>query len=480
MGLSVFNYLTRRQELFKPITPGFVGMYVCGPTVYDDSHLGHAKVYVSFDVVHRYLRFLGYKVRYVQNITDVGHLLDSGQDRIELGATREKLEPMEIVEKYTASYLADMDALGVKRPSILPRASGHIPEQIELIERLLDRGIAYETGGSVYFAVEKHPSYGRLARRNLDELLQGARVDTRDEKRSPLDFALWKKADPEHLMKWRSPWGIGYPGWHIECSAMSAKYLGLPYDIHGGGIDNIFPHNESEIAQAEGAYGEGYANYWLLAGTLTVDNVKMSKSLGNFITIKEALRRTDPLTLRVLVLTGNYRSPLAYSQEALESAQNGARRLTIAREKLSSCMGREGTSPTDDLDQLTGELGELRDRFVESMNDDFNTPKALGVMFEIAHRANRAVSSSQPVLPEVQGLDLLFRKLGDEILGLSSPTAHDRSELVQTVLDLVVEMREELRKAKIYQLADDIRTRLSQAGVALEDGPDGTSWRLER
>ncbi|MCJ7736866.1 MAG: cysteine--tRNA ligase, partial [Anaerolineae bacterium] len=281
MGLHVYNYLTRKKEPFQPLVEGYVGMYVCGPTVYDHAHLGHAKTYIAMDTVVRYLRFLGYKVRYVQNITDVGHLLDTGEDRIMKGVRRDRVEPMELVETYTRSYFEDMDALKVIRPDISPRASGHIPEQIALVEKLIAKGIAYATeDGDVYFSVAKFPEYGKLSGRNVDDLEHGARVTVRQNKRHPADFALWKHAEPEHILRWPSPWGEGYPGWHAECSAMSNKYLGETLDIHGGGLENIFPHNECEIAQSEAATGKQFSRYWVLSGSLTVDGVKMSKSLG--------------------------------------------------------------------------------------------------------------------------------------------------------------------------------------------------------
>ena len=327
MSLVIYNVLTREKEPFKPVLEGHVFMYVCGPTVYDYSHLGHAKTYVAFDVIVRWLRYSGYKVRYVQNITDVGHLLDDGEDRILKGARRERVEPMELVERYMRAYFEDMDALGVQRPDISPRASAHIPEQIEMIQTLIEKGYAYEVNGSVYFSVESFPEYGKLSGRRIEEMEAGKRVAVRDEKRHPMDFALWIKAPPNHVLQWPSPWGRGYPGWHIECSAMSTKYLGQPFDIHGGGIDNIFPHNEAEIAQSECAHGVTFANYWVLTGSLLVNGVKMSKSLGNFVTIKEALKTYRPEALRYFILTGKYSNPADYSAESLAAASKGVERL---------------------------------------------------------------------------------------------------------------------------------------------------------
>jgi cysteinyl-tRNA synthetase len=330
MTLEVYNMLTREKEEFVPLAKDRVHMYVCGPTVYDHAHLGHAKTYIAFDVMARYLRFKGYRVRYVQNITDVGHLLDTGEDRIMKGARRERVEPMELVETYTRSYFEDMDRLGVQRPNISPRASGHVPDQIEMIKQLLAKGHAYETDGNVYFDVGSFAEYGKLSGRKVEELEAGARIAVREEKRHPADFALWKRAEPEHILRWPSPWGWGYPGWHIECSAMSTKYLGSTFDIHGGGIDNLFPHNECEIAQAEAATDKTFARYWLLAGTLTVNGVKMSKSLGNFLTLKEAFKLYSPQALRFFVLSSHYRSPVDFSRDALMAAQRGVDRIQAA------------------------------------------------------------------------------------------------------------------------------------------------------
>ncbi|MEJ2749609.1 MAG: cysteine--tRNA ligase, partial [Anaerolineae bacterium] len=305
MSLKIYNVLTRQKEEFVPLTEGKVNMYVCGPTVYDNSHIGHGKTYVSFDVVVRYLRYLGYDVLYVQNITDVGHMLDTGEDRILKKARQLSAGPMQVVETYARHYFEDMDALGVQRPDISPRASGHIPEQIAMVETLIEEGHAYEVDGSVYFDVASYPEYGKLSGRVIEDLEEGARVTVRQEKKHPADFALWKKAEPEHILHWPSPWGEGYPGWHVECSAMAGKYLGHTFDIHGGGIDNIFPHNECEIAQSEAANGEPFARYWMLTGSLTLDGIKMSKSLGNTLTVREALARWRPEAIRAFILSSH-------------------------------------------------------------------------------------------------------------------------------------------------------------------------------
>ena len=325
MALQIFNVLGRTKQEFTPIEAGRVNMYVCGPTVYDNAHIGHAKTYVAFDVVVRYLRYSGYDVLYVQNITDVGHLLESEEDRVIKKARQMQAKPMQIVETFARSYFEDMDALGVTRPDISPRASGHVPEQIKMIETLLQKGNAYVVNGSVYFDVTTDPNYGKLSNRKLEKQESGSREVVRDEKRNAEDFALWKKAEPEHILRWDSPWGEGFPGWHIECSAMSKKYLGDTFDIHGGGIDNIFPHNECEIAQSECANDADFARYWMLVGSLTLDGIKMSKSLGNTLTIKDALQEYRPEVIRAFMLNAHYSNPVDFTDEGLASASSGCR-----------------------------------------------------------------------------------------------------------------------------------------------------------
>jgi len=330
MSLTIYNTLTRTLEEFTPLHPGQVGVYVCGPTVYSDSHVGHAKSYVSFDVIIRYLRWLGFKVLYVQNITDVGHLTDNadeGEDKLIKQARADRVHPMQIAEMVTKSYFDDMDALGIQRPDISPRATGHITEQIAVIERLLTGGYAYVTNGSVYFDVHRFAGYGKLSGRSIDESVEGTRVEVRSEKRHSSDFALWKKAEQGHIMRWPSPWGEGFPGWHIECSAMSMKYLGESFDIHGGGMDNQFPHHECEIAQSECATGKPFVRYWIHNNLVTVNGQKMSKSLGNFVTLKDAFTRHDPLTVRFFILQSHYRSTLDFSEEALTGASTGFEKL---------------------------------------------------------------------------------------------------------------------------------------------------------
>jgi cysteinyl-tRNA synthetase len=483
MGLRVFNYLTREKEPFEPLEKGQVGMYVCGPTVYDHAHLGHAKTYVAMDVVVRYLRYLGYKVRYVQNITDVGHLLDTGEDRILKKAQRERVEPMEVVETYTRSYFEDMDALGVVRPNISPRASGHIPEQIEMVKTLLEKGYAYETEeGDVYFSVEKFADYGKLSRCKIDELEPGARVAVREEKRHPADFALWKHAEPEHILRWPSPWGWGYPGWHAECTAMATKYLGETIDIHGGGLENIFPHNECELAQAEAATGEPFARYWVLVGSLAVDGVKMSKSLGNFLTIKDALKLYSPEAIRFFILSSHYRGPMDFSREAMMAAERGVERLHNTVRILRARIEHAVPAGTADLSYVT-DLMQIGTQFMEAMNDDFNTPKAIASLFDFNKEVNALLATGQPVSRgTLAAIDGLYRELGGQVLGIvSEDIAQDvGGELVGGLMDVILGIRQRYRDAKEWEQADALRRQLTELGVVIEDRLEGAAWRMRR
>ena len=477
MALRIHNTMSRRKEEFVPLHEGRVGIYVCGPTVYDHAHIGHAKSYVSFDVVVRYLRYLGYRVRYVQNITDVGHLLDTGEDRILVGAARERIEPMELVERYTRSYFEDMDALNVQRPDISPRASGHIPEQIELVMTLLEKGYAYEVNGSVYFHVPSFPEYGKLSGRKVEDQEAGARIEVNPEKKHPADFALWKRAEPEHIMKWRSPWGWGYPGWHIECSAMSMKYLGPTLDIHGGGMENIFPHHECEIAQSEAATGQKFVRYWMHNNMVLVNGVKMSKSLGNFTTIKQALAKYKPEQIRFFILTSHYRSPLDFSEEALKAAGEGIGRLHGAYKKLLNKSRHAGPG---ELNPQMHEIGEKhKSRFLEAMDDDFNTPQALAALFDLSREVNAYLDGAATVSQEtVQYLIGLYEELAGQILGIL-PFSKGESVDLAPFIELLLEVRSELRKKREFELADRIRARLGELGVVLRDTKEGTEWELE-
>ena len=476
MALRIYNTLSRRKEEFRPLYEGFVGIYVCGPTVYDHLHVGHAKSYISFDVVVRYLRHLGYKVRYVQNITDVGHLTDNadqGEDKIEKRAAAERLEPMELVEIYMRSYFEDMDALGNLRPNISPRASGHIPEQIELVKVLLDRGYAYEVGGSVYFSVEKFGGYGKLSGRRFQEQWEAVRIAPNPEKRHPADFALWKRAEPGHILRWPSPWGWGYPGWHLECSAMSMKYLGETLDIHGGGMENMFPHHECEIAQSEAATGKPFVRYWMHNNMVTVGGTKMGKSLGNFVTIKEILKSYSPMVLRLFVLGSHYRSPVDYTEEAMRAAQGGWERLNRAVQMVRERIRYAPDGPEDV--ELSEVVRRCERGFSEAMDDDFNTPKALGALFELTGKVLACLESGTPSRATLKKVEDLYSKLAGGVLGFKFEEEGEGRE--EELLDLLVEVRAELRRAKDWKLADRIRERLRELGIALEDRPEGTVWR---
>jgi cysteinyl-tRNA synthetase len=481
MGLKVYNYLKRSKELFKPIDKGYVGMYACGPTVYDHSHLGHAKLYVAMDVIVRYLRFSGHEVRYVQNITDVGHLLETGEDRIVKGARRERVEPMEVVETYARSYFEDMDALGVVRPNISPRASCHIPEQIEMIKVLLERGYAYETEGDVYYSVQKFPDYGKLARRKLDDLEPGARVAVRDDKQHPADFALWKRAEPEHVLRWPSPWGWGYPGWHIECSVMSTKYLGETFDIHGGGLENIFPHNECEIAQAEAATGKRFARYWVLAGSLTVDGAQMSKSKGNSITIKDALTLYSPEAIRFFILSGHYRSPMDFTRDAMLAAVKGVDRLHHAVRRVRGAVQSAVASGTTDLSYIN-DLERHRAAFQAAMDDDFNTPQAIAALFDLTRDVNLLLDSNQSLSGgTLVAIDSIYRALGGDVLGIIPGVFEDSAsgEVVDGLMEIILAVRDSYRAAEKWEEADALREQLAKLGIAVEDRPEGAAWRVE-
>jgi len=471
--IYIYNTLTRQKEKFVPLREGFISMYVCGPTVYSHSHIGHAKSYVSFDVMVKWFRHVGYKVRYVQNITDVGHLLgdDDGEDRILKAARIEQTSPMEVAQAYTRSYYDDMDALGVARPNIAPTAAGHIPEQIELIKTLIQKGHAYEANGSVYFSVSSFEGYGKLSgRRNQDDMESGTRVEIKSEKRHPSDFALWKKADPTHLMQWNSPWGWGFPGWHIECSAMSMKYLGETIDIHGGGMDNQFPHHECEIAQSESATGKPFVRYWIHNNLVTVNGQKMSKSLGNFTTIKDLLKKYAPTVLRFFILQSHYRSTLDFSDEAISAAKNGLEKLTETYNRLlQSSIGK-----------ATLDLEPYRKKFHAALNDDFNTPQAIALFFDLAREINTTLSREGFSEQEKSNLIDFFDTYAKNILGIlpaSATATQGDSTVLSKVMELVLEIRKDARAKKDFATSDLIRDRLKDAGIEVKDTKDGAVWR---
>ncbi|MCC6614834.1 MAG: cysteine--tRNA ligase [Anaerolineae bacterium] len=478
MTLRVYNVLGREKQEFVPIEPGRVGMYVCGPTVYDDSHIGHAKTYVNFDVIVRWLRKSGYDVLYVQNITDVGHLLESGEDRILKKAGQLHAKPMQIVETYTRRYFAAMDALGVTRPDISPRASGHVPEQIKMIETLLEKGNAYEVNGSVYFDVTTDPDYGKLSNRRVDDQESGGRVAERGEKRNPEDFALWKRAEPEHILRWESPWGEGFPGWHIECSAMSKKYLGATFDIHGGGVDNMFPHNESEIAQSECANDAIFARYWLLVGSLTVDGVKMSKSLGNFTTVTDVLQRHSPEVVRTFVLSAHYSNPIDFSDDALSAAAKGWERIYNAVRLTRRALN---TAPTGgDGNGILAQLEQTKTAFAAAMDDDFNAPIAIAALQELTREVNTLLNSGTSVaLDVVKAIDETYTSLAGDVLGIlpkGDQVAAD-SHREDALVEMLINMRAQARANKNWAESDRIRDELAKIGIILEDRADGTVWK---
>jgi cysteinyl-tRNA synthetase len=479
-NLVLYNTLSRKKEKFVPINPGFVGIYVCGPTVYGDSHLGHAKSYISFDVIVRYFRHLGYKVRYVQNITDVGHLqsdADEGEDKIAEQARLERLEPMEVVENYTRSYFEDMDVLNVLRPDISPRASGHIPEQVEMIQTLMEKGYAYEADGNVYFEVEKFKDYGKLAGRSVDEMREGHRVEVKSDKRNAADFALWKKADPTHLMRWNSPWGKGYPGWHLECSCMSNKYLGETFDIHGGGMENKFPHHESEIAQSEAANGKPFVKYWMHNNMVNVDGVKMGKSLGNFKTLKAALESYPPLAIRFFILTSHYRATLDFSETALQAAEKGLKKIYTVVEKVFT--SKADMDKTDA--EFEKEIEAYEVTFHEAMDDDFNTPRSIAATFDFIKKTASWIESGPDKLsiPTLEKLTVVLKSLLDDVLGLlpeSFEKEDPSSDKMDGVMELLINLRAQLRAEKNFALADEIRNKLTEMGITLKDTREGTTW----
>ncbi|MFO7890980.1 MAG: cysteine--tRNA ligase [bacterium] len=475
--LKIYNTLTKSKEKFVPLNPPFVGIYVCGPTVYDNPHLGHAKSYVSFDVVVRFLRASGYKVRYVQNITDVGHLLGEGEgeDRVQKKARLEKLEPVEIAQKYERIYFIYMDLLNCLRPDISCRATGHIPEMIELVKTLLNKGYAYQTDENVYFDISKFKEYGKLTGRKVEDMLHGSRVKTAEDKKNTADFALWKKADDLHIMKWNSPWGEGYPGWHLECSVMSMKYIGPTLDIHGGGLDNQFPHHECEIAQSEAATGEQFVRYWMHNNMVTVEGQKMSKSLGNFITIEDLIKKYDPMTVRFFVLQGHYRSPQDFSDEALDAAQKGYQKLLRSIEKVRSLLKRENKKKV----KLQGKWKEFKDQFFESMENDFNTAEAISVLFDLNKYINEKIADSSITDTELAYADHLYSVLSEDILGLSFEHHKQKDGQETELMGLIIDLRKEFRSQKNWEAADFIRDGLKNIGITLEDTKEGTIWRKE-
>jgi cysteine--tRNA ligase len=493
-NLIIYNTLTRQKELFKPLHAPNVGMYVCGPTVYGDPHLGHARPAITFDILFRYLKHLGYKVRYVRNITDVGHLehdADEGDDKIEKKARLEQLEPMEIAQYYTNRYHAAMDALNVLPPSIEPHATGHIIEQEELVKEILKNGYAYESNGSIYFDVEKYDKehkYGILSGRNLTDMINNSReLQGVGEKKNQVDFALWKKAQPEHIMRWPSPWSIGFPGWHCECTAMGRKYLGSHFDIHGGGMDLIFPHHECEIAQAVASQGDQMVHYWMHNNMITINGQKMGKSLGNFITLEQFFtgnhasltQAYTPMTIRFFILSAHYRGTVDFSNEALEAAQKGYERLMNAFDDL------ERVPVSSHCDAETDKFVKtFRQRCYEAMNDDLQSPLVISYLFEACHLINTLLDHKAEICADC------LKELGDamklfafDLLGLKNEKGDNnvaREEAYGKVVDMVLDLRAKAKADKDWTTSDKIRDALAAAGFEVKDTKDGVTWKLNK
>ncbi len=483
--MYIYNTYHRKKEKFEPLHPERVGLYVCGPTVYGEPHLGHARPAITFDLLFRYLQHIGYKVRYVRNITDVGHLendADQGEDKIAKKARLEQLEPMEVAQYYIDSYHKAMDALSVLRPSIEPRASGHIMEQIEMVERILDAGYAYISEGSVYFDVPKFNDdfgYGKLSGRILEDMIANTRaLDGQDEKRHPADFALWKKAAPEHIMRWKSPWSDGFPGWHIECTAMSTKYLGDEFDIHGGGMDLIFPHHESEVCQCTVVHGEESVKYWMHNNMITINGQKMGKSLGNFINLKEFFagshelleKAYSPMTIRFFIMQAHYRGTVDFSNEALIAAEKGMSKLN-AVEQLLDKLKPSATSSED--------INAWIQRCYDALNDDLNTPKLIAELFDAARIIN-SVKEGLLTLTEAD-LELLranFRTFYFDILGMKLEENNSNNEKVDELMTMILGMRQEAKAEKNWALSDAIRDKLTALGITIKDTKEGATWEM--
>ncbi len=485
-NLVIYNSLTRKKEPFKPLHPPFVGLYVCGPTVYSNAHLGHARPAITFDLLFRYLSHLDYKVRYVRNVTDVGHLendSDEGEDKIEKKARIEHLEPMEVVQKYLNTFLKNMDQLNTLHPSIEPRASGHILEQQQLIRTLLKKGYAYEINGSVYFDVLKYNekyNYGKLSGRVLEELQSNTRsLEGQYEKKNNFDFALWKKASPEHLMRWPSPWSDGFPGWHLECSAMSIKYLGEVFDIHGGGMDLQFPHHECEIAQSTAALGKESVRYWMHNNMITIKGQKMARSLGNFITLDQLFsgnnllldKAYSPMTIRFFILQAHYRNTVDFSNEALMAAEKGLNKMMKAMETLS----RLKPSATS-----TAEINTLRTKCYEALDDDLNSPGLLSHLFDGVKIINSVNEGTEKLnKTDLDLLKTLFQTFVIELLGLKDETVVKTEEtLTGNLVNLILNLRQDAKSRKEWSLSDNIREELLKLGITVKDTKDGVDWEI--
>ncbi|WP_319591586.1 cysteine--tRNA ligase [uncultured Draconibacterium sp.] len=487
--LFIYNTLTRKKEEFKPLVEGRVGLYVCGPTVYSNSHLGHARPFITFDLLYRYLTFLGNKVRYVRNITDVGHLEDEvegvGEDRIAKKARLEQLEPMEVVQKYMNTFHRNMDDLNVTPPSIEPRASGHIIEQIQVIEGILKNGYAYEANGSVYFDVEKYNNdykYGKLSGRNLDDIKTNTRkLDGQDEKKNSFDFALWKKAAPEHIMRWPSRWSDGFPGWHLECSAMSTKYLGEQFDIHGGGMDLTFPHHECEIAQNTACRGQESVRYWMHNNMITINGQKMARSLGNFITLDELFTGTheileqaySPMTIRFFILQAHYRSTIDFSNEALQASEKGLERLMAAMKTLGELSASDAS---------TVDITSIKEKCFAALSDDLNSPIAIAHLFDGVKIINSIKAGTETIsADDLEDLKAFYNAVVFDVLGLKEEgeTGDGSNEVLANAVELLINLRKDAKANKDWATADKIRDELNVIGVELKDTKDGVEWSLK-
>jgi len=487
MSFTIYNTLSRKKEIFEALNPPYAGMYVCGPTVYGDPHLGHARSAITFDLLFRYLKFLKYKVRYVRNITDVGHLendADAGEDKLAKKARLEQLEPMEVAKYYTDRYHDMMDALNVLRPSIEPNASGHIMEQIAMVQQILDAGFAYEVNGSVYFDVVKYNQeykYGILSGRILEDLLSTTRdnLEGQAEKRNSVDFALWKKAQPEHIMRWTSPWSEGFPGWHLECSAMGRKYLGDQFDIHGGGMDLLFPHHESEIAQSEVANGKEPCRYWMHNNMITVNGQKMGKSLGNSIMLEEfftgnhklLVQAYTPMTVRFFILQAHYRSTLDFSNDALQAAEKGLKRLMQAAKTL------QNIQPSTVADSEV--VKNIETECYSALSDDLNSPIAISQLFEAVRIINSVADKKEKLnANDIEKLKSLFHNVAFDILGLKDEQSGNQSELLNNLVKMILDLRQQSKDNKDWATSDNIRNKLTELGVIVKDTKDGTDWSI--
>ncbi len=485
--LSIYNSLSRKKEVFEAIKPPFVGLYVCGPTVYGEAHLGHARPAITFDVLFRLLKHYDYKVRYVRNITDVGHLendADEGEDKISQKARLESLEPMEVVQQFTDDYHRNMDDLNVQKPSIEPRASGHIIEQLEMIDTIVKKGYAYESEGSVYFDVDKYNlenHYGKLSGRNVEDMLNTTRsLDGQSDKKKTYDFALWKKASPEHIMRWPSKYSDGFPGWHMECSAMGVKYLGEKFDIHGGGLDLQFPHHECEIAQTKVANGEESVKYWMHNNMITINGKKMGKSLGNFITLNEFFSGShelleqaySPMTVRFFILQAHYRSTVDFSNEALKASEKGYLRLMSALDNLE----KVNSSDTSSI-----QVQELIDKVYAALNDDLNTPIAIAHLFDGVKMINQLVNGTETITStDLETLKTFYNHIVLNILGFSKPdNTGQNNELTEQLMQSIIKIRQNAKDNKDWATADAIRDELKAIGVEIKDGKDGAEWSIK-